>query len=365
MKTDNNVLVTIKAARDRFRCHASHAVLRGGGLPVDRRHAAAPVRAQAPDTIKACYVNGSGTIYRTNAPNAPNECTRNTHVPMTWPGGKGDDYPRYLLADGVRGSTNGFAVTASDQNSIAVGYETVAGGSQSTAFGSHLAATGQSSTALGNHTTASRFAALATGNRTIASGEYSTAMGSYAATNGKLGAFVYGDASSSALVAAQVNNQFVVRAQHIWLGANSNVTYTQGRYIQVANGAYLSTGGTWTNSSDVNRKHHFQLVIGEDVLQKIAALPIRTWSYKDDHASVRHMGPTAQDFHRAFGLGDGDKSIATVDADGVALTAIQALEQRELQSTSGEIAQLRRDNAELRAALAELLQRLNTLEARR
>jgi hypothetical protein len=54
----------------------------------------------------------------------------------------------------------------------------------------------------------------------------------------------------------------------------------------------------------------------------------------------------AQDFRAAFGLGEDDKHIATVDADGVALAAIQGLNQK-----------LERENAELKARL-ERLERL-------
>ena len=48
---------------------------------------------------------------------------------------------------------------------------------------------------------------------------------------------------------------------------------------------------------------------------------------KAQSPSVRHVGPMAQDFHAAFGLGGDDKHINTVDADGVALAAIQGLHQ--------------------------------------
>jgi molecular chaperone GrpE (heat shock protein) len=61
----------------------------------------------------------------------------------------------------------------------------------------------------------------------------------------------------------------------------------------------------------------------------------------------------AQDFHAAFGLGTDDKHIATVDADGVALAAIQALNQKveeqrqELRRNQADITELRRELAEL------------------
>ena len=42
----------------------------------------------------------------------------------------------------------------------------------------------------------------------------------------------------------------------------------------------------------------------EAVLRKVVALPIATWNYKSQDAAIRHMGPMAQDFHAAFGLGE-------------------------------------------------------------
>jgi hypothetical protein len=63
------------------------------------------------------------------------------------------------------------------------------------------------------------------------------------------------------------------------------------------------------------------------VLAKVAALPITQWSFKE-FPGARHLGPMAQDCHAAFGVGLDDKHIATVDADGVALAAIQGLNEK-------------------------------------
>ena len=57
-------------------------------------------------------------------------------------------------------------------------------------------------------------------------------------------------------------------------------------------------------------------------------MPVNTWQYRDEAESVRHLGPVAQDFHDAFGLGSSEKVIATVDADGVALAALQGLNSK-------------------------------------
>jgi hypothetical protein len=94
--------------------------------------------------------------------------------------------------------------------------------------------------------------------------------------------------------------------------------------------------------SDRNLKENFAPVSPRDVLDKIAAMPISRWNFKGD-AATPHVGPMAQDFHAAFGLGTDDKHIATVDADGVALAAIQGLNQKleaEVKSKDARINEL-------------------------
>jgi hypothetical protein len=93
-------------------------------------------------------------------------------------------------------------------------------------------------------------------------------------------------------------------------------------------GAYLSTGGAWTNSSDRELKAALRPVDTALVLEGVANLDITTWSYTSEGGGVRHMGPMAQDFHAQFGLGSDETSIATLDSDGVALASIQALYQK-------------------------------------
>ncbi|MDY7095248.1 MAG: tail fiber domain-containing protein [Acidobacteriota bacterium] len=99
-----------------------------------------------------------------------------------------------------------------------------------------------------------------------------------------------------------------------------------------ANGVFLT--------SDRSMKEDFQPVNPADILTKIGEMPVTSWSYKRDQGAVRHIGPVAQDFHAAFGVGTDDKHIATTDAHGVAFAAIQALYQ-QLQETRAELEQLR------------------------
>ena len=72
-------------------------------------------------------------------------------------------------------------------------------------------------------------------------------------------------------------------------------------------------------------KDNFKPVDKRKILKFLVEMPIETWNIKGADLSNRHMGPTAQDFYKAFELSNDDKTIATVDADGVAFAAIQGL----------------------------------------
>ena len=85
-------------------------------------------------------------------------------------------------------------------------------------------------------------------------------------------------------------------------------------------------------------------VSADQILARLVDMPISVWTYGFEHESVRHMGPMAQDFAAAFGLGDTDKRISTVDASGVTMAAIQALNRRIL-SLEAELDKCRADDS--------------------
>lgn len=119
----------------------------------------------------------------------------------------------------------------------------------------------------------------------------------------------------------------------------------------------LTTAGPVNPPSDRNVKQDFAAVDAQSVLEKVAALPIQSWAYKNS-PETRHLGPVAQDFHAAFQLnGDDDKHISTVDADGVALAAIQGLNAKVETRTR----QLEAENAVLRNRLEQLEELLTEL----
>jgi hypothetical protein len=98
--------------------------------------------------------------------------------------------------------------------------------------------------------------------------------------------------------------------------------------------------------SDYHVKSGFEPVDVDAVLEGVASMSITTWSYDSEASHPRHMGPVAQEFHQAFGLGNSDRRIDIVDGLGVSLASIQALNRA--------VAELRAENRELRAQNAEL-----------
>jgi hypothetical protein len=256
----------------------------------------------------------------------------------------------------------------------------------SVAIGESVRASGDYGVAFGLRTTAANGSSFAVGEDNTASGYASVALGYHAHTNAKRGSFVFGDnitAGTQDSVRAEFPGQAVWRVscgmrihtnQALTTGVSfggpsvnpsvcgsGNPYYGQSNaMISTSTGAYLSNAGIWTNTSDVNRKHLFRSLSGEDVLTRLRSLPIQTWSYRVEDSSVRHLGPTAQDFRAAFGLGSDDKVIGTVDADGVALAGVQALDRRttqqqaDLTAARAEIEKLRAENRDLAARLARI-----------
>jgi hypothetical protein len=128
-------------------------------------------------------------------------------------------------------------------------------------------------------------------------------------------------------------------------------------------------GKTLNPTSDRNAKEQFRSVDPVAILNRVLELPITRWNFKGD-AGTPHIGPMAQDFHAAFGVGVDDKHIATVDADGVALAAIQGLNQRlqekeiEIQSLKDQSAAAERSRTQQVEELKSRLGRMADLESR-
>jgi Chaperone of endosialidase/Head domain of trimeric autotransporter adhesin len=251
----------------------------------------------------------------------------------------------------------GVESVASGPTAVAIGFRAQAGGASSMALGSEVVASEYGSVAIGVNNIARRSGAIAIGVDAVADSIEAVAIGrkvqayaagamtlGYNASTGQNGAgsFVFGDRSTNNTVASFLPNEFVVRA------AGGTYFFSNPG---LSSGVKLAPNASaWSSLSDARSKANFRDLDGGDVLAKLAKMPIREWNYKAQDASIRHVGPTAQDFHAAFGLGEDPLRISTIDADGIALAGVSALAK---------------ENAALKAQLAELSTRLGALERSR
>ena len=277
------------------------------------------------------------------------------------------------IAGGIGNSASGThsVATGGDNNHATGARSTVGGGYVNTASGSYSAiAGGAGNTAIGhtsavvggNGNTASGDSSLvAGGNFNTASGATSFAAGTMANADAD-GCFVWNDRSGGSIACGghgPGDNRVVMRAT--------------GGFIFITNasnavGAQLLPGANaWSIYSDRNYKDHMREVDARLILDRLVDLPITTWNWKSQDAAVLHMGPTAQDFHAAFGLGETPTMINTVDVSGVALAAIKGLNAK-VEAQALQIETQRSEIAELRAAhsneIAELKRSVEVLMAR-
>ncbi len=270
----------------------------------------------------------------------------------------------------------GYHCSSFGYNSAAIGYYNSTGGASSIALGSESSTNGYSSIAMGRKCSATGDFSLAMGDGAISTGKNSTALGldvnsfadksiamGRAVTSTNTGAFIIGDASTSTTMFSSADNQMSMR----FVGGYklySNTSHTTG--VSLATG-----GGAWSNVSDRRLKENFRTINTEEVLLKLAAIPVTNWNYKSQPASQRHIGPMAQDFFAAFKLdGEGaDTTINTMDINGVNMAAIQALEKRtaKLVADNKDLAkkneELATNNAQLKNKDADLQKQLDDLKA--
>ncbi|GAB4505940.1 MAG: hypothetical protein Kow00123_00780 [Anaerolineales bacterium] len=266
-------------------------------------------------------------------------------------GGRNNKASSYAatVGGGVSNEATGERSTISGgASNKATGYaSTVAGGMNNTASAIRSTISGgESNTASGTYAT------IPGGHMNVAQGSYSLAVGRRAKAL-STGCFVWGD-STDADITCNATNAWVARATGgVYFYTNSALTSG----VRVLAGA-----SAWSSVSDRKLKENFAIANGQDVLERLSKVPITTWNYKAQDASIRHMGPVAQDFYAAFGLGEDERLISTIDADGVALAAIQGLYEISTGQAS-RIQQLEAENAELKHQMEDLQTRLANLEA--
>ena len=247
----------------------------------------------------------------------------------------------------------------------AANFATVSGGAQNNASNFYSAiAGGVSNTASGE----SSF--VAGGSQNSAAGTNSFAGGTQAKAS-RAGQFMWAD-SNGLDFKVQVSELAGLPGSSGWGDATNtfNVRATGGVWFVTSvsaqgrptTGPYASSGsGTWAATSDRNQKKDITAIKPKDVLAKVMALPLSTWRYLAETGNPIHMGPMAQDFKRLFGLGSDERSITGIDADGVALAAIQGLNQKltdEVKTLRTRLSSKDEEAAKLKVRLAAIEKKL-------
>lgn len=198
--------------------------------------------------------------------------------------------------------------------------------------------TGNGNTAVGND-------AL----RDLAQGDFNTSVGYLSGTAGADRYYLDNTTALGYQAAVTTENTMVFGNGSVRGWAFGLSTAGASRAIQVGtnntngNGAYLSQTGTWTNTSSRTKKENFTDLDNSELLNKISNLSIQKWKYKG--SNEYHIGPVAEDFFAAFGLGVDDQGISSVDPAGIALAAIkQLIKEHETlkRSLDEQIAQLQK-----------------------
>jgi len=259
------------------------------------------------------------------------------------------------IGGGWANSVEGFSATVgggitntitADGNSATIGggERNTASGPQATVSGGGLniaSAEGATVAGGGGNTASGQQATVAGGGGNTASGRLSFAAGSRAKAY-NAGAFVWADNVDHDFVSSG-DNSFNARATGgfwFWTGLDGSGNPNVGAVLYPGSSA-------WSELSDRNLKANVAPVDTGQLLERLAEVPISTWSYKTQDPTIRHIGPMAQDFYAAFGVGEDERRISTVDADGVALAAIQGLYA---------------ENQALKAQLSMMEARLSALE---
>lgn len=241
-------------------------------------------------------------------------------------------------------------------NSIALGDSCHSLNYRDVTIGKNNYTSGAINVLIGFGNTATGSQSVGFGTYTRATGNRSVLLGYKAASNLLKPAFVYSDASSNSETVAPLAFQFVVRA------AGGFVFYTDSLNTM---GVMLAPGsGSWSVVSDRSKKENFKKVDEEEILTKINKLNIKTWNYKSQIDSIRHIGPMAQEFNRQFDFGNNQKMIEGADMDGVILSGIKAINKRvtQLNYLYAPLTELNFKTKEINN-FDKLNNRLDTLEA--
>ncbi len=266
-------------------------------------------------------------------------------------------------------SGNGSIVGGGQFNSATANYSGVLGGSNNHATGdasailggSNNQCTGSSSFVLGgsHNDCFDSYATILGGAQNTNSGSYSVILGgTLCSITDNLGApssysLIFGDNVDWG--GAQRIVGFFDGTNHGRFAFNRDGTDGGASYpIHVGtnsangNGARLTAGGVWTNASSKEFKENFTPLEQQQLLDAIESLSIEGWNYRS--SDEYHIGPYAEEFVQAFGVGTIDEEtgervnthLAAGDVAGVALAAVKELieKNRSLEQRIGQLEEI-------------------------
>ncbi|HVH12589.1 MAG TPA: tail fiber domain-containing protein [Longimicrobium sp.] len=367
VRAQSNVLLDLEAgtpSSDRFRVDSSGAFVAYGFVrDVGNTTGCA---AQIPAT-------GAGTRFFWHPCRGSLRFGRVPTAQTNWDDANMDDFTfaggNQVTASGYGAFAFGDQVNVSSTVGVGFGSGVTVSGTAGFSSGASNVCSGFACTAIGYTVRAGGQGSVALGYRTTANNDYAVALGYRASNNTHTGTMVMGDESTTDSVRNQADNEFRIR-------------YNGGIRLRVstaANGNTPGAGGnvgcdltvavpSWTCASSRTLKENYLNVDGEYVLSRLRDMPITTWSMIGADPHVRHLGPVAEDFHRAFGLGLGPTAIGLGDIDGVNIAAAKALEvrttnlQTQLDERTAEVQALQAQVTAQTELIARMEARLRALE---
>jgi len=268
-------------------------------------------RAQFHGTVVGGAVNGADGFWSTVGGGASNVAR-----------GKGE-----TVAGGVDNetdSTTGYATVAGGQSNVVTGdYGTVGGGTENAVSGGRHAVVGGGF----NNAATDRQATVAGGRGNRATKDGATVGGGFSNAARGLDSTVPGGFDNE----AEANYSFAA-------GRGANAVHSGSFVFGDSSATAISSSGpdevrsqmpiyapSFNTTSARARKTAVEPVDPGAVLSGVESLSVSTWEFERDEDDTRHVGPMAGEFNETFEVGDGDGHISSVDADGVALAAIQGL----------------------------------------
>ena len=257
-----------------------------------------------------------------------------------------------------------YATVGGGRNNTASGeLSTVAGGADNTA--SNLAAT----VAGGLNNTANGGATVGGGGDNTASAGGATVPGGSRGAAESTNSFVWNDGTEYHDI-PNLNGGNGLSSDTAVSNASGEPTGPNTFSVSADDGVRFITGGVtnpkvtyipsdsagWTATSTRTVKTNIDPVEPREALAGVESMEVATWEYENedgDGAGTTHIGPMAEEFHDAFDVGSSDEHINSINADGVALAAIQGL-STELDETREELAEARDELAEKDKRIAEL-----------